>query len=387
MGKFFLKWKDDMMAAQDSNGRIADKVPGKIHYGWNGTDPVWVSEVILGAYDIYLAYGDKQALEEIYPTLERLIGYYKSLADAEYIIRSNKWGDHIGLDKPDPAFLSTAYFYQMVKVMEKITGVLDREQERKMYLSLSAKIKGGINANFFHDDTYDNNSQGANAVALHFGLVPGEKRSVVLNALEKSIIDRDFHVTTGGATTYNLMNVLWMFDKTELAYKIASRKTFPSWGFWVENGASTSWEQWNIRNTSRNHGWLGSYLGVWMIKALGGISALEPGYRKIKIMPGIIEGLNYASCSIETMSGPVMCTWTRISGNRLTIEVTIPSNTTARIYIPSSKASSISEGVAAIWSSGKATKGKEIIRLVETRERHTVWDIGSGKYDFVISGI
>ncbi len=385
MGKFFLKWKDDIIAAQDSDGRISDKVPGRIHYGWNGTDPVWVSEVVLGTYDIYRAIGDKKQLSDSYPVLQKLIGYYQSIADSNKMISQSRWGDHIGLDKPSPAYLSSAYFFQMVKTMTLIATELNKKEDVATYKSLAESIRRNINRIYFHENGYDNNSQGANAVALHFGIVPEDLIPAVMKSLEQDIVRKGYHVSTGGATTYNLMNALWKYNKTSLGYEMASQDSYPGWGFWLKNGATTSWEQWDVNNASKNHGWLGSYLSSWMVKAIGGISILEPGYHKIKIIPGIAGELSFAKTSIETIKGKVAFSWSKQSPGKLEMVVTIPPNSTAEVYIPSKNILSIREGTVSIWENGKPTGKAAAVGWKGRQENYTIWDIGSGTYKFQIT--
>jgi alpha-L-rhamnosidase len=385
MGKFFLKWKDDLAAAQQTNGRITDKTPGRIHYGSNGTDPVWVSEVVLGTWDIYRVYGDKQNLAESYLMLQKLIAYYKSIADTNYIIKQNIWGDWVGLDKPTPAFLSTAYFYKMVKTMALIASELKKKEDVIAYGKLADKIGKSLNDKFYVNGGYDNNSQGANAVALHFELVPSNLIQTVLESLEKAIAKKDYHISTGGATTYNLMNALWMNDKTELAYRMATQTTFPGWGFWVANGATTSWEQWEIHDgSSKNHGWLGSYLNTWMVKAIGGISTLEPGYKRIKIIPGNVAGLTYAKSAIETIRGRITFDWTMTPENTLEMKVTIPPNSIAEIYVPLKGMDSIQEGTTLLYSRNKQQNVFKYVTSKGEKGKYSIWEIGSGTYKFVV---
>lgn len=385
MGKFFLKWTDDLAAAQEANGRIADKVPGRIHYGWNGTDPVWVSEVVLGTWDIFQAYGDVHQLSQSYPVLQRLIEYYQSIANKDFIITESKWGDHIGLDKPAPAFLSTAYFYRMVKLMASVAAVLNKHEDRADYQALSEKIKAGFNAKFLHHQAYDNNSQGANAVALHFGIAPDSVMPVVLKNLEEAIAQKSYHVSTGGATTYNLMNALWQYNKTALAYQLATQKTFPAWGFWVENGATTSWEQWEIKKTSKNHGWLGAYLASWMVKAIGGISCLEPGYKKIRMVPGLAGSLTYATSSLQTVRGTVSFSWKKTSAATLAMVVTVPPNSTADVYIPATDALTIRQDKRIVWTKADAKNGRDAVVLAGGTERFIRKSVGSGTYHFLVA--
>jgi alpha-L-rhamnosidase len=385
MGKFFMKWQQDLAAGQMSNGRIADKVPGRVHYGWNGTDPVWVSEAVLGIWDIYRVYGDLHQLRRSYPMLQKLVDYYKSMADTNYIITQSMWGDYIGLDKPEPAFLSTAYFYQMVKTMSLMASALSRPDDAADYKMLAENIGRSIHRKFYHNGGYSNNSQGANAAALHFGLVPAALVPEVLERLEKAIAEKDYHVSTGGATTWNLMNALWLYDKTALAYKIAAQKTFPGWGFWVANGATTSWEQWQVDSgSSKNHGWLGSYLNTWLFRAIGGISALEPGYKVVKLIPGNVADLRFARSSLETIRGKIVFEWSKTSTGGLTMIVTIPANSRADVYVPLKDLISVGESNGFLYRKDQIMKPSKSVVSKGNKAEYAVFGIGSGTYKFTV---
>lgn len=389
MGPFFLKWKADLKAAQRQNGRIADKLSGRLHYGWNGTDPVWVSEAVLGTWDVYRAYGDKQQLADSYPVLQKLMAYYQSITDSTGLITQSRWGDHLSLDKPSPVFLSTSYYFQMAQTMALLANELGRDVDAIQYRKLAEKIRADIDRAFFTGVGYDNNSQAANAVALHFGLPQPAQVGAVLATLEAAIAKTDYHVSTGGASTYNLMNALWNHNKTALAYRMAGQKTYPGWGYWVANGATTSWEQWpedkSVGGSSKNHGWLGSYLGAWLVKAVGGISILEPGYRKIKLVPGVVGDLTSARSSVETVRGTVTFGWDKSPDGTLTMLVTVPPNSSALLYIPlnDSPKTTVSADNAVIWQRGQPGRTGNGIRFHSRTDAFLVWEVGSGSYRFV----
>lgn len=385
MAAFFIKWQQDLAAGQMSNGRIADKVPGRIHYGSNGTDPVWVSEAVVGTWDIYRVYGDLQQLRRSYPMLQKLADYYKSIADTSYIITQNIWGDYIGLDKPEPAFLSTIYFYQVIKTMSSIAAALSRPEDAASYKMFAEKIGRSIHNKFYHNGGYSNNSQGANAAALHFGIVPAALIPKVLERLETAFAEKNYHVSTGGATTYNLMNTLWLYDKTALAYKLATQKTFPGWGFWVANGATTSWEQWPVDNgSSKNHGWLGSYLNTWLCRAIGGISALEPGYKAIKLIPGNVADLRFAKSSLETIRGNIVFEWSKTSAGGLIMFVTIPANSRADLYIPRKGLIFTGERDGFLYRKGRVMNPSKYIVRKGNKAAYAVFGVGSGTYQFTV---
>ena len=134
------------------------------------------------------------------------------------------------------------------------------------------------------------------------------------------------------------MRTLTEYGNPELALKIASNETYPSWGYMVNQGATTIWELWN-GNTARpdmnsaNHVMLLGDLIIWKYEYLGGISAIEPGFKKISLKPYPIKGLDFVNCSYDSAYGTIISNWKR-EGNNFSWEFTIPANTTALVYLP-----------------------------------------------------
>ena len=109
----------------------------------------------------------------------------------------------------------------------------------------------------------------------------------------------------------------------------------------VRNGATTIWELWNGNTAdpamnSGNHVMLLGDLIIWEYEYLGGIRALEPGYSKIQLKPYPIEGLDYVNCSYQSVSGLIQSNWQR-KGKRFEWDILIPANTTAEIWLPTTK--------------------------------------------------
>ena len=146
------------------------------------------------------------------------------------------------------------------------------------------------------------------------------------------------HVSTGVVGIQQLMRTLTEFGRGDLALKIASNDTYPSWGYMVRNGATTIWELWNGNTAdpsmnSGNHVMLLGDLILWEYEYLGGIRALEPGYSKILIKPTFIDGLDTVRCAYESVSGRIESNWRR-DGDMMIGEILIPANTTAEVWLP-----------------------------------------------------
>jgi alpha-L-rhamnosidase len=134
-----------------------------------------------------------------------------------------------------------------------------------------------------------------------------------------------------------LLNALSRNGHVETAYKVAIQDKYPSWGWWIVNGATTLLENWDLkapRDISDNHMMFGE-IGAWFYKGLGGIypDPEQPGFKHIILRPNFIKGLNLFEAKHNSPYGMIVSKW-EINKNTLTYNVEIPANSTATIYMP-----------------------------------------------------
>ena len=149
----------------------------------------------------------------------------------------------------------------------------------------------------------------------------------------------DAHIDVGLLGTKAVLNALSENKHADLAYRVAAQETFPSWGWWIVNGATTLYENWPIdaqRDISLNHIMFGE-ISAWMYKALGGIFPDEalPGFKHVILKPHFAEGLDAFEATHEGPCGTVVSKWQKTAG-RIDYEVAIPPNSTATLYLPGS---------------------------------------------------
>ncbi|MEL5991611.1 alpha-L-rhamnosidase C-terminal domain-containing protein [Microbacterium phosphatis] len=70
-----------------------------------------------------------------------------------------------------------------------------------------------------------------------------------------------------------------------------------------------------------------------MHRTIGGLTATEPGYRRMRIAPLPGGGLTSASLRHTTTFGDVTVSWS-LSGITMSVEVTIPEGTDATVVLP-----------------------------------------------------
>ncbi len=110
----------------------------------------------------------------------------------------------------------------------------------------------------------------------------------------------------------------------------------------AEKGFDTIWERWDaifedgsrhpqVMNALSHIGF--TSIGSYLIDGVAGIQCLEPGYKKIRIQPGISKAFTRCEASYQSLYGEISVSW-NWKGGIFHISVTIPANTTAIIEIP-----------------------------------------------------
>ncbi|MCX8171517.1 MAG: family 78 glycoside hydrolase catalytic domain, partial [Candidatus Bathyarchaeota archaeon] len=320
MVNFYTKWLRDIKAAQSEDGSVPDVVPP--YWSFYPADPAWGTACIIIPWYLYLYYYDKRVLEENYDVMKRWVDFLSSKAE-NYILKFSKYGDWcppgqiVSLNTPGE-IVSTLCYYEDVLLLSKIANVLGKTEDAEKYHDLAEKIKDAYNKRYLRGDHYTaleaiipgspiGYSQTANATPLYLDIVPPDKReSVVKRLLDDVMTAHDHHVNTGIVGTRYLLDALTKCGYADIAYRIVTQTTYPSWGYMIEEGATTIWERWEYLTgpgmNSHNHIMFGS-VDAWFYKALAGINADPscPGFEKIVIKPHIVGDLTYVGASLRTI--------------------------------------------------------------------------------------
>jgi alpha-L-rhamnosidase len=225
-------------------------------------------------------------------------------------------------------------------------------------------------------------------------MVPGDKKEAVLKNLVNDITrTHSNHLNTGIVGTRYILDVLTKYGQVELAYKIATQTTYPSWGYMIREGATTIWERWeylvNSGMNSHNHIMFGS-VDAWFYKVLAGINLdfTVPGFQQIIINPYAVGDLKYVSASLKTVRGMVSSSWTK-NRSSLVLNVTLPVNSEAKVSIPKIGLENIlvKESGKVIWEKGSYVAGVAGITSGSENNKCVTFEVGAGTYFFEISGV
>jgi alpha-L-rhamnosidase len=229
---------------------------------------------------------------------------------------------------------------------------------------------------------YSNGTQTSGILPLVFGMTADANRKSVFDGLIRNIEQvSNGHVGTGLVGAQWLMRTLTENGRADVAYQIATQTTYPGWGYMVSKGATTVWELWNGDTAdpamnSGNHVMQIGDLGVWMYEYLGGIRTDpdKPGFKHVLIRPYMAGDLKFVNASHKCMYGLIESRWKR-DGGKVMLDVTIPVNTTATVWVPATNAAAVKEsGVAAAKARG--------VKFVRMDQDAAVFEVTSGKYSF-----
>ena len=333
----YEKWMADHRDEQQPNGVLPSIVPSD---GWGyewGNGPDWTSTIAIIPWNLYLFYGDSKALHDCYDNIKRYVDHINE----NYPTGLTTWGlgDWIPVKSQSPVELtSTAYYYADASILANAAKLFGKEEDYNKYKALAEKIKAAFNQKYY-DSTkavYGTGLQTELSVALFWGLVPDDMKSRVAESLAKRVEADSVKLDVGLLGTKAILNALSENGYAALAYKLASNEKYPSWGWWIVNGATTLYENWPINaksDISMNHIMFGE-IGAWMYKALGGIKPDPslPGFKNIFLHPYFVKDLKEFKASHQCLYGGIRSEWKR-KGKKIMYNVTIPPNTTGTVTL------------------------------------------------------
>ncbi len=334
----YEKWIADHRDEQQPNGVLPDIIPtGGWGYGTaNGLD--WTSTIAIIPWEIYRFYGDCKLLADSYENIKRYVDY----VDRTSIEGLTSWGrgDWVPVkSRSNLELTSSVYFFVDTKILANAAKLFGKESDYKYYSSLANKIKNAINDKYLNRETgiYASGTQTELSVPLQWRVVPDELIPLVAANLAKKVEEADFHLDVGVLGAKALLNALSENGYPEVAYKVAVQDTYPSWGWWIVNGATTLLENWDLdaeRDISDNHMMFGE-IGAWFFKGLGGIypDSDQPGFKHIILRPHFEKDLEQFRADFKSPYGTIVSDW-KWEDDIVIYNVVIPANSNATFYLP-----------------------------------------------------
>jgi len=399
MSAFYNKWMIDIMDAQSERGTFPDIAPHPFAYEKHFTNaPGWADAAVKLPYLMYVNYGDLDIIEEHFESYERYI---------ENIQRNNPdliWKSGLGLNYGDwlngntlnakgfpktgaqipSEVFSTIMFYNSVNILSKMAHATGNNEKESYYSELAANIKNAFITHFVDaDGKITGDAQACYAMALHYGIYPAEMEKIFEKRMIDKFIPYSGRMNTGFHSTLCLMKELVKRGYSEKAFELLETKEFPSWGYSIEQGATSIWERWDgfIKGrgfqgagmNSFNHYAFGA-IGEWMYENILGIQPdpESPGYKHFILKPVPGGSLHWAKGSYNSIRGVIEAGW-KLDRNRFEYNFRVPSNTTATVYIPG-------KNIQHLLPDGDKMANMTEKVDVATVDGYTIFEVQSGTY-------
>lgn len=393
---FMAKWLKDVEADQ-VDGSVPFVVPNVLGKGAAGSAG-WADAATIIPWNMYLAYGDKRILEDQYNSMKAWVGFMERNSTNYLWNKGFHFGDWL-FYRPfddndgrsavtDKYLIAQCFFAHSTELVIKTATVLGKQDDVTKYSTLLKNIKDAFMKEYMTaNGRLVSSTQTAYVLALNFDMLPENLRAYAAEKLVENIKSYGNHLTTGFLGTPYLCHVLTRFGYNDVAYTLLLQETYPSWLYPVKMGATTIWERWDgIKPdgtfqtpgmNSFNHYAYGA-IGDWIYRVATGIDTDEsaPGYKSIVIKPHLDNRLTLASSEYKTGYGVVKSAW-KTTDQTITLDVEVPTNTTATVYVPSGSSDLITEG-------GKSLSATKDISVKGAEAGYVKVEVGSGKYSFVV---
>ena len=388
----YERWEHDLLDSQNVEGNMANVAPGPVFDPYNS--PWWGGCGVWLPWEWRLAYGDDSLLRESYPAMKRYVDFLEKQAATSGGLQ--KWGlkDWLCVEETPIGIINTPAHFRYAQIVSWTAAMLGKQDESMKYAEMAERVKSTFNNEYLDPQTGIYGEKGGKVpvtntvwwvgdrpcteagqvMPLALGLVPETARPAVVAALQRDIVAHKGRLSTGFVSTPYLLDVLTDIDP-EMCWRLVTARAFPSW-YSMTHGSGNDLlkEKWDGGMALMPS--LGGCVARWCYWGLAGIrpDPTEPGFKKIIIKPAIVGELTWVKAYFDSSYGRIVSNWQR-DGNLLTMDVTIPPNTTAMVYVPSKEVASVTE-------SGKPAAEAEGVTYLRMETNAAVYAVGSGNYRF-----
>jgi len=371
MAAFLTKIVQDIRDRQADDGCYPDIAPlpvdpnkdfdslysGLTQRAFSGA-PAWADAGTIVPWSAYQNYADTRMLQEHFESACRWVDYihkanpnliWENRRNNDYndwlngnSIKQKDWPSQGG-SVPNAVF-ATAFFAHSTDIVAKMAAVLGRQEEAQRYRELFNQIKAAFNQRFVKPDgRIEGDTQAGYALALNFNLLPDELRPKAAQLLVEGIGRYKNHLSTGIHTTQRAMLELVHNNHAVVGWQLLTNRSFPSWLYMIDNGATTIWERWDgyVKGRGFQDKGMNSFnhmvygVGDWMWRHIAGLNPddTQPGWKHFFIAPKPGGGVTWAKSEYQSIRGRIVSDW-KVEGAKLTLRVVVPPNTTATVQLP-----------------------------------------------------
>jgi alpha-L-rhamnosidase len=340
-----VKWLRDIGDARNAQGAPLLIAPNP---GWGDVRaPTWHSAYVFIPWWLWMYAGDRRPIEEHIQGIARYVAMEDArspggIADTELGDWVSPETDPGGENAPeDKHVAATAYLYGMERATAAMLRLVGDASGAAPFDASAEKVRAAFNQRVldrtgarYRGEGDHGYRQAHNLLALAFGLVPDDVKARVAAGMAADAKARGDHLDTGALATKAILPVLTASGHADEAWAIATQTTFPSWGFWRANGATSLWEHWKLASRSRGHYFLGT-IDDWLFGDVAGLRPLEPGWRRFEVRPALTAFLGRASAAVMTPYGEASVAWRKVAG-KVEADIVVPVGAEAVVTLPGS---------------------------------------------------
>jgi alpha-L-rhamnosidase len=389
---FSQKFVQDIADAQTSQGAFTNVSPNTLPFDGGGTEgssawnegmvgaPGWGDAGVIVPWTAWVQYGDKAVIEENWDAMQRWMEFIES-RNPDFLRTKGvgpNFADWLAPDEhTNKDLLATAYWALIANMMSQMAQAVGKETDARRYDELVQNIRSAFQKAYIKEDgEVGTGTQTSYVVALYTKMAPQALEPLLVDRLVKDIEARNWHLSTGFLGTPFLLFTLADYGRSDVAYRLLLNDTYPSWGYMLSKGATTWWERWNGDTgdpsmNSYNHYAFGSVI-AWVYRYAAGIDTVPsaPGFKEIIVHPHLDASMTSARAEYESIYGKIISDWKGTSAGPFSLSVTIPANTSARVFLPAIAGKQLTEGGHSVEA--QTANGSYLIQ------------IGSGFYNFEV---
>ncbi len=389
---FSQKFIQDIVDAQTSQGAFTNVSPNTLPFGGGETEgtsawnegmvgaPGWGDAGVIVPWTTWVQYGDKTIIEKNWDSMQRWMDFIQS-RNPDFLRKKGvgpNFADWLAPDEnTNKDLLATAYWALIAHMMSQMAHAVGKEDDARRYDGLVQNIRSAFQKAYIKDDgEVGTGTQTSYVVALYTKMAPEALEPKLVDKLVKGIESRNWHLSTGFLGTPFLLFTLADHGRSDVAYRLLLNDTYPSWGYMLSKGATTWWERWNGDTgdpsmNSYNHYAFGSVI-AWAYRYAAGIDTTpdSAGFKEIVIHPHLDSRMTSARAEYESVYGKIVSDWSGTPTGPFSLKVTIPANTSAKVFLPAILGAHITEDGNPVESEQEG--GSRVVR------------IGAGSYSFEV---
>ena len=384
---FYCKWMRDMRDAQNpESGYVPNGAPWQPRCGGG---VAWGAAMNVIPWEHYLQYGDLEELQRNYRPMKDQVRHMLTWLTPEGTMLQQKlneeskevcyWfnlGDWVPpYEMPSDEIVHTFYLWLCAKNTSQAAEVLKKRDEMAYFCDIAEKAKTAFHKKFYNETERTYGDFGPNILALWMG-VPEERKADVVGSLRKEIMQtHDGHINTGFVTSKFFFETLSNNGLHDVALTAMNKTDYPSFGNWIRQGATVTWERWDGQN-SRNHPMFGGGL-TWFSRHLAGVNVTKEGagYRHFEVRPIPSNGIDSVYYSLQSPQGLVSSRVLSQQGKLRQLVVTVPVGSNASIFLPAD--------AKALKESGRTLKvGRGILGIAPSQDGFVKVEATQGTYTF-----